>query len=257
MNLTKEYCEEKLKEGWSIRKIGRINNIPNKTVQYWTIKWNLLSNYNKPNYNEEYFKKIDTKEKAYLLGFLLGDSSLSNECLELSLAKSDIEILKLLSNEIGSNITIDNTYVKSEKRFPRVRTSIGNRIIIDFIKKLFGGLKKEDRHIPIINKELKKYLLLGFFDAEGCITYGIRKDRNIFWGKVYFTSQLKMLEGIQNILIDENISSTIKKRTKENCYDLYIRTNSFYKTIKLLNIPELGLKRKQEKINALLRQELG
>ena len=107
-----------------------------------------------------------------------------------------------------------------------------------------------------IKKELKKYLLLGFFDAEGCITYGIRKDRNRFWGKVFFTSQLKMLEGIQNILINFEISSSIKKRKKENCYDLYIRTKDFYKIIQLLQ-DDLGLSRKQQKIEALLRHELG
>lgn len=256
MELTKEYCEEKLKNGWSIRRIARQNNIPNKTLNYWINKWGLKSNYNKPIYNEYYFSKVDSKEKAYLLGFLLGDSSLIEHNLEITIAKKDIEFLKLLQNEIGSNIIIDNTYNPKQRKYPRVRTSVGNKHILNSLKKLFGSFKKEDRHIPIIKKELKKYLLLGFFDAEGCITYGIRKDRNRFWGKVFFTSQLKMLEGIQNILINFEISSSIKKRKKENCYDLYIRTKDFYKIIQLLQ-DDLGLSRKQQKIEALLRHELG
>lgn len=256
MKLTKEYCKEKLELGWSIRKIARNNNIPNKTLNYWINKWELVSNYNKPIYNENYFNKIDTKEKAYLLGFLLGDSSLVEHNIEITIGKQDVKFLKFLSEEIGSNIIYDNVYNVSKKRYPRVRTSIGNKHILNSLKKLFGGFKKEDRHIPIISKKLRKFLLLGFFDAEGCITYGVRKDRGVFWGKVYFTSQLKMLEGIQNILIDYEISSSIKKRKTENCYDLYIRTKDFNKIILLLN-DDIGLLRKQQKIKALLRPKLG
>ena len=37
---------------------------------------------------------------------------------------------------------------------------------------------KKGRNLPITSKKLEPYLLQGFFDAEGCITWGYRADRN-------------------------------------------------------------------------------
>lgn len=252
--ISKEFCKKELDSGKSIRQIGRENGIPNKTLNYWVNKWKLISKYNKPVYNELYFEKIDSKEKAYILGFLLADSSFDGISLEIGLMLEDIEFLNKLSSEIGSNITKDLTCIPEKRRFPRCRTHIKNKTISRNIRKLFGGCKKIDRHIPIIKKSLQLYLLLGFFDGDGCITYGIRKDRNRFWGKIYFTSQLKMLEGIQNILIDFNISSSIIPRKKEKCFDLYIRTKDFFKFCELIdNLNFNSLQRKHKKIKALLR----
>ena len=60
---------------------------------------------------------------------------------------------------------------------------------------------------------------MGFFDADGCITWGIRKDRNKIWQKISFTSQLHLLEGIQKMLYNNiGISSTIKPKSNEDCY---------------------------------------
>ena len=62
-------------------------------------------------------------------------------------------------------------------------------------------------------------MLLGFFDADGSISYGIRKDRNRFWQQVRFTSQLKLLEGIQQMLYKNiGISSIIRPKKGEDCY---------------------------------------
>ena len=81
-----------------------------------------------------------------------------------------------------------------------------------------GRLKKE-RHYPRVRKDLERYLLLGFFDADGCITWGKRKDRNKIWQKVSFTSQLHLLEGIQKMLYNNiGISSTIRPKSNEDCY---------------------------------------
>lgn len=254
MKLNKELVRELLNKGNSIRKIARDNNISNKTLTYWVHKWDLIGKYNKPIYNENYFSKINTKEKAYILGFILGDGYLIDNNFEITLSKKDISFLQLFQNEIGSNITIDDTYKPKEKRFPRCRTHVKNKSICKDLKMLFGGFKKEDRHVPIIKKSLQKYLVLGFFDAEGCLTFGYRKDRNRFWGKLFITSQLKMLEGIQNILLEWNISSSITKRKTENCYDLYVRTKDLVKICKKLQLDDIqSLERKQEKIKALLR----
>jgi len=222
MSLEYEQLKKLVLEGKSSREIGEITNHHKNTVLYWIKKYELqeLQNYKKPIYNERFLNKIDTKEKAYVLGFILGDSYLTDKVLELTLALKDREILKFIADQLQANIRVDETFLPNKKRFPRVRINISNKNLLIDAHKLFGGYKKEDRHIPIVPKHLEVYLILGFFDAEGCITWGHRIDRNRIWQKISFTSQYKMLVGIQKILDKNEISSTIRPKTNENCYVL-------------------------------------
>ena len=206
-----------LLEGKSTRKIAEELNVGKSTVGYWINKYNLNEYLKYKKHENNYsFNKIDSKEKAYTLGFILADSNITpKNIVEISVEKRDAEILNFISNVIQSNISIDNTFNKEKRRFPRARTS---RKINDILKFTGGRLKKE-RHYPRVRKDLERYLLLGFFEADGCITWGIRKDRNRLWHKVTFTSQLHLLEGIQKMLYNNiGISSIIRPKSNEDCY---------------------------------------
>ena len=103
---------------------------------------------------------------------------------------------------------------------------------------------------------MERYLLLGFFDADGCITWGRRKDRNRIWQKVSFTSQLHLLEGVQKMLYSNiGISSTIRPKSDEECYIIEISNKE--DVLKFINYiyPEndkfIILQRKYLKANAL------
>lgn len=215
--MSKDELLKLLLEGKSTRAIAKELGIGRSTISYWIKKYNLeeYMKYKKheSNYN---FNKIDTKEKAYVLGFMLADSNITpKNIVEISVEKNDKEIVYFISNIIESNISIDNTFDKEKRRFPRIRTS---RKINDILKFTSGRLKKE-RHYPRVRKDLERYLLLGFFDADGCITWGKRKDRDKIWQKVSFTSQLHLLEGIQKMLYNNiGISSIIRPKSNEDCY---------------------------------------
>lgn len=243
-----------LLEGKSTRTIAKELGIGKSTVGYWINKYNLneFMKYqpHKENYN---FEKIDTKEKAYTLGFILADGSISlKNSVEIGVEKNDVQILNFIAEIIGSNISIDNNFNKEKRRFPRARTS---RKINDILK-FTGGRLKEERHYPRVRKDLERYLLLGFFDADGCITWGRRKDRNRIWQKVSFTSQLHLLEGVQKMLYNNiGISSTIRPKSDENCY--IIEFSNRDDVLKFINYiyPEndkfIVLQRKYLKANAL------
>ena len=92
--------------------------------------------------------------------------------------------------------------------------------IVD-ITKFTGGYAKADRHYPRVREDLERYLILGLFDSDGCITWGRRKDKNRIWQKISFTSQLKILQGVQQYLIKKlNISTTIRPKGNEKCFVL-------------------------------------
>lgn len=163
--------------------------------------------------------KINSKELAYAIGFISADASIDKiNRVEISTSIKDKSIIEFISKIIDSNISVDETYIQEKKIFPRYRTS---RKITDILK-FVGNRKKEFRNIPIISNEFTKYLVLGFFDGDGCITWGRRKDRNRIWQNISFTSSYFLLESIQKILLKIGISSSIKPKGTEKCFVLKI-----------------------------------
>lgn len=259
--MQKEELIKYLQEGLSYRKIGEIAGISGKAVQYWANKYDLL-NYNvykKPIYKDEnQFNKIDTKEKAYIIGYSLADAYISKDSIEFGCTIADKELLQFISNYTGANLKEDCCYDPAVRHFPRARISIGNKsIITDFNKHCSS---KENKHCPIINKQLERYLVQGFFDGDGCITWGRRKDRDRIWQKISFTSSLLVLEGIQKILLNQcNIATIIRPKGKEKVFVLEFASKE--NVLKFLDFiyPDnsfIILHRKYEKANAL-RLELG
>lgn len=251
-----------LEDGLTTREIGRKVGKHESTVSYWINKYNLneSAKYKKPQYNDvNYFNKIDTKEKAYILGFALGDGCLNNKSLSIRIALKDIEILEFIQSELNCNIQTSNTLNKKKRIFPHASVKIGNKALVKDLNRLFGGQLKEDRHIPFISPKLERYLLQGFFDAEGCITWGRRKDRNRIWQKISFTSQYRMLEGIQNILYKNGIATKLKPKSNDNCYIIeFTAKDSVLKFLDIIypNDNFIVLNRKYKNAQAL-RLELG
>ena len=200
--------------------------------------------------------KIDTKELAYIIGFIAGDGhiDLKNQ-VSISIKLSDKVVANFFKKVLGGEISISNITNKKKKQYPNVSIS---KVIKD-IKKFYGGRLKENRTLPHINENLERYLLLGFFDAEGCITWGRRKDRNRIWQKISFTSKYDLLISTQKILNKIGITTAVRPKKKEDCFvlefsnkkDVLNYCNWLYSNSELII-----LKRKFNKYNAL-RLELG
>ena len=259
--MDKELLEKYLEEGLTQREIAKIVGKGKSTVGYWITKYGLndKSKYAKPKYKDpRMFNKIDTPEKAYIIGYTLADGYISNNAIEFGCCLADKEILQFVAEYIGANYTEDLTYIPEAKRFPRARIHIGNSALITDFNKHCSS--KENKHCPIIPKNLEKYLVQGFFDGDGCLTWGRRKDRNRLLQKISFTSSLKVLEGIQQILLKQcAISTIIRPKSNENCFVLEFANKR--DVLKFLNFiyPDdsfIILKRKYNKAQAL-RLELG
>jgi len=254
-NIKKEELENLFKEGKTTREIGKLYNISNTTISKYIRQYNLQGLYKKPKYNSYHLNDVTTKEVAYMLGFIIADGAINNELVEISVKIEDVEILELFSSLLGLNYHIDNTIIKEKRRFPRVR--IIKKLI--GINKFIGKDNKKNRNVPIIHKQLEVYLLRGIFDADGCITWGYRKDRNRLWHKVSFTSSLSILTSIQKVLFKLGITTMVRPKSNEDCYvlefankkDIIIFYNYLYKDTSFI-----PLKRKFDNFNAL-RLELG
>ena len=215
--MDKEFLKECLDKGMSTRDIEKICDKKRSTISYWIQKYDLTENM-KYKKNEKYkFEKIDTPEKAYALGFILADAAITEHNVEVSVALGDRCVVDYIADIINGNVIVSNFFDKKTRRFPRARII---KKIVD-ITKFTGGYAKKERHYPRVREDLERYLILGVFDSDGCITWGRRKDKNRIWQKISFTSQLKILEGVQQYLINKlNISTVIRPKSKEDCYIL-------------------------------------
>ena len=216
--MNKDYLEKCLNKGMSTRQIEKDCGLNHRTISYWISKYGLNDKSKYRKYDNYTFDKIDTKEKAYILGFLLANSAINEKnSVEISVALNDKEIVEYIAKILQCNIIYDHTIDKKARRFPRARI---NKRISDILK-FTGGRLKEDRHYPRIRNDLEKYLIQGLFDSDGCLTFGRRKDKNRLWQKICFTSQLKILEGVQQYLIKNlNISTVLRPKSNEKCYIL-------------------------------------
>lgn len=218
--INRDELKEYLEKGYTTRKISELTGYGKSTVSYHIVKMGLTQycqHEKRPTFS---FGKIDTKEKAYALGFILADGSIgNNNIVEISTEIADREVVDFISKVIDTDVHTDMTLDRKHRRFPRARAS---RKVMD-ITKFSGGTKKADRHFPIVSKSLEIYLLRGFFDGDGSISFGHRKDRDRFWIKISFTSQFKLLAGIQNMLLKNfGIASQIRPKSNEKCYVMTI-----------------------------------
>lgn len=254
-NVSKELLENFLKEGKTTRDIGSLLGISNSTVSRYITYYGLGSLYRKPKYPPYYLTRIDNKELAYMLGFIIADSDIRNEIVEISIAAKDSELMDLFSLLLGVRPFEDTTSVSGRGCFPRIR--IVRKMT--GINKFIGVSKKKDRNVPIIQSCLEVYLIRGLFDADGCISWGYRKDRNRIWHKVNFTSSLNILISVQRVLYKIGISTVVRPKTGSNCYVLEFSNRrdvlKFYDYL-YADKSFVPLKRKFDNYNAL-RLELG
>ena len=241
-----------LADGMSTRDIEKLCDKKRSTISYWINKYNLKEDMKYKKTDKYSFEKIDNKEKAYALGFILADSGINrNNLVEISVSIEDSIVCEFIANVINGKVMYDYTYDKKSRRFPRARLI---KKIPDIVK-FTGGEKKENRHFPRISKDLERYLLQGFFDADGCITWGYRKDRNRIWQKVSFTSQRKLLEGVQKYLYKTlGISTVLRPKGNEKCFVLEIANRNDVLNFCNYIYPDenfLVLNRKYLKYNAL------
>ncbi|MFX0099081.1 MAG: hypothetical protein ACFFCS_05825 [Candidatus Hodarchaeota archaeon] len=163
--------------------------------------------------DEHYWEKIDTPNKAYMLGIMASDGSVSGNyhTIRIRMLKDD-NFFKKIQDEFETNIPVRDYAVKKTG-------SIMSRILINR-KKMAQDLEKLGIHpstksydlkFPdekILQKKFQKDYIRGVFDGDGSISIHHDKLGNTrFIFAIYGTRP--HLEKIQDILIKEcNLSKT-------------------------------------------------
>lgn len=179
--------------------------------------------------NDHYFENIDSKEKAYWLGFLYADGYNNGKEIEFCLKEKDKYAIEFFKEAISSKHKISKKSIKlNENIFIAYRISIKSHVMAsDLIKWECLPRKSLCIKFPPISKNLYSHFIRGFFDGDGCIY----ENKN---GKIMasFCSGSKVfLDELSNILKLNNIFvGKIKKDSRYNLYSFTVslKTISFF-----------------------------
>ncbi len=136
--------------------------------------------------NKDYFKNIDNQSKAYFLGLLYADGcicekfkngKLKQMWMEITLKESDIEILKYFLKELESDVQLKlKKTLLNGKEFYSYRLTINcTELCRDLIKLGVTPRKSLTLTFPndnVIPEHLRSHFVRGYFDGDGCISYG-------------------------------------------------------------------------------------
>lgn len=205
----------------------------------------------------DFFEKIDSNDKAYILGFWAADGTMYlnkannsiSKRISISVSLGDIEILNKIKAIICPNNKIYSEKSKSNKEIDsgemRSFSFISEKMFDDLVNLGFSLRKTyQNFGIPKMGHEFIPHFIRGYFDGDGSVGdySGIRSNgRKYRNGRVCITSKTELiLLNIKDFLNKNRIdcsvmfrSRKIEDRTSE-CYELIV--SGFYNLDKFENL---------------------
>lgn len=178
-------------------------------------------------YNEQYFHIIDSADKAYWIGFLAADGCIHRtkdsrqDMIIIVLEDSDTELLEKLNCCLQCNKPLRHFIKPNGKTY--VRFEISSDIMSKDLAQYGIVPQKTYKYIfpDNINKEYYRDFIRGFFDGDGTISKSIEQN-TLYKTNIGFTGYAKNLKRIQEVLQEQDISSTfIEDKREYNSKDIF------------------------------------
>lgn len=168
-------------KGYSIKQISDILNEYPQAVSNLLKKYLNIKSFLPYKGDINYFSKIDSYSKAYIVGFIAADGALvktkTTTTLTITLKYEDKEILEFIKSEIGNEHKLQEIKRKSsfdsDKEIHHIRYTISDKNITLDLNKLGITSNKSLSIGNIINNIPFKYrnaFIIGYFDGDGSVT---------------------------------------------------------------------------------------
>lgn len=208
---------EMYNNGFNTPQIGKILHLKRGIASYLLRKNNIQLKHRGPKSmigNEDFFDKIDTEQKAYFLGWIMADGSVSvtngQYSLKLHIALKDKELIDIFLASIGS---VNKTKARDGK-YPSYYVSLTS---VHMCKSLINlgvvprksGFEIFPDEIPL---ELKHHFIRGVFDGDGIVSDASNRSG--------FVGSKNMMVNILNELGEEQITIFNNKRSENIFYFL-------------------------------------
>lgn len=172
-------------------------------------------------YDENYFEKINSEDKAYFLGFIYADGCVVNDTdkyryqLSLKIHNKDNHILEEFVKYINGEMDI---WYHGQRTMSQVVIS-GKKILKDLETKGIIPNKTFTIQYPVIPENLERHFLRGYFDGDGCIRVNTDRRDNSKRGDLRIVSGsvdiLNKINERMNFLFNTNVNKLYGPKDKQ------------------------------------------
>ena len=192
------YCNKE-----RVRDLAKEYGIDYSSVYNLFHKYGLLVNEShskqKYNINEHCFDKIDTQNKAYIIGLLWADGcNMTNKNeIKISLQEEDKHILDSIKEELEFDKPLSFLdYKKRKSNYKNQYTLvICNKYLSEKLNSL-GMTKAKSLTLEwpkCISDEMYRHFIRGYLDGDGCIYIGEKHSEVSFVGTIMFIEELQKI----------------------------------------------------------------
>lgn len=170
--------------------------------------------------NQNYFRKIDTENKAYFLGFLFADGCHSEEgsTIVISLQMRDKSILEKFAKELETDKPIRIRAPRNSSEQWVAIFDFHSKFMADDLLKL-GLVPRKSLivnfpSLELLPEHLQKHFIRGYFCGNGCI--GIYQTKNTIHRAITICSSVQFCESLKEIINKNlNLNPSIRLRKSE------------------------------------------
>ena len=198
-----KYIISEYKKGKTLSALGREFGVSYSTIRNLLKRKGIKTEGNKHNFprDEFYFSNIDSKEKAYWLGFLYADGCVHSNSNEISITLKDRDHLEKFRKAIKSNNKIGESIDRRFSSMPKIyHFSIKDKQLkSDLIK--WGCVPNKSlslTKIPNIPRDFVSHFIRGYFDGDGSLHWlnGTKNFRISFVGTAPFLKDIQKELGL-------------------------------------------------------------
>lgn len=217
---------------YSLTKISKIIDVSPTTIGNQLKKHGYVlnnkvhdGNNRKRNVDINFFKTIDSKNKAYVLGLIISDGYVDNYT-KLTFTSKDIELVEIIKRELKSEHKLAKYDVfdkRTNKTYTRYSLQITSKEIVSDLNKLdIRSNKSFNCSMPNIPEEYFWHFVRGVFDGDGCIS----KEKKHKDGRLNFS-----IIGSENLLniLKEKFSNYGLSNTKLDITKYHLNNNRLIK----------------------------
>lgn len=209
-------------ENYTLKQLGREFNCNYGSIKSLLNKHKIKTRGNKQGYprNEYYFSNIDSKDKAYWLGFLYADGCVHQNNYAISINITDLDHVKKFKKAIKAinHKIIETKDLRFKNSKALYQFSIKDKQLHQDLCK-WGCIPNKTlliNKIPNIPRDYVSHFIRGYFDGDGSLHY-LTSTNNY---RISFTSgSLDFLNDIQKEL---QTKLSIQKQKESNTYQLQL-----------------------------------